>query len=383
MRVAQLIDSLAPGGAEQSLVALAPELRARGIELEVAYLGGAAPLATRLQADGIPVTALGSEQGGSRIGNIRHTLRWLRAQRPDLVHTTLFEADQAGRIAARLARVPVVSSLVNVSYGPEHLADPGVRRSRLRAARRLDAFTAKRVVRFHAVTDVVADTMSERLRVSRARIDVIPRGRSAAMLGRRTPERAASIRRRLGVPDDARLVVAAARHEYQKGLDVLLRAVPHITHDASKVMVVVAGRTGNATPDLESLVAELGIADVVSLLGERDDVPELLAAADVFVLPSRWEGIGGVLIEAMALEAPIVATDLAPIREALGGEIAVLVPAEQPQLLAKAIVATLESPADAARRTAMAYRTFVASFEIAATADATVAFYRRALGQPE
>jgi glycosyltransferase involved in cell wall biosynthesis len=382
MRVLQLIDSLAPGGAEQSLVALAPELRQRGIDIEVAYLGREATLAPRLEAAGVPVHALADDEGRrGRFGSVLRTRRWLRARRPDLLHTTLFESDQAGRVAATIARVPVVSSLVNVSYGEEHLADPGVRRSRLRGAQALDALTARRVVRFHAITDVVADTMAPRLHVPRNRIDVIHRGRSAEALGERSPERDAEIRGQLGVPVGAPLVVAAARHEYQKGLDVLLRSLPQVVTHVPDLVVVIAGRTGNATHELEGLRDELDLGQAVQMLGRRDDVPDLLAAADAFVLPSRWEGLGSVLIEAMALEAPIVASDLPAVREVLGRDLAVLVPAERPQELAAAIVATLQDRAASARRAAAARRTFLESYEIASIAVATIAFYRRALGE--
>lgn len=380
MRVAYLIDSLAPGGAEYSLLALAPELLARGVDLEVAYLGGDATVAAPLRAVGVDVERLGDGRGG-RTRNVARVLRWLRARRPDLLHTTLFEADQAGRLAAGFARIPVVSSLVNIAYGPDQLTDPALRPWKLRAARELDSLTARRAVAFHAITGVVADTMADRLRIRRDRIHVIPRGRSEGALGLRTPERAAATRRRLHVAPNAPLVLAAARHEHQKSLDVLVRAVPEIVRAVPAVCVIIAGRRGNQSAELERLADEQAAAGAVRFLGVRDDVPDLLAAADVFVMPSRWEGFGSVLIEAMALEAPIVASDVPAIRDVLGADGATLVPVDAPGPLALAVVDVLRDPSRARQGSRALRRRFVERYEIGPIADATVAFYRDAVGR--
>ena len=373
-RVLHVIDSLAPGGAERSLVALAPALVDRGVDVEVAHLRADASLAGALKADGIPVHRLG---GDGRMASARSVTALLRDRHHDLVHTTLFEADQAGRVGARMARVPVVSSLVNVPYGAEQATDLALSRPRLLAARAVDMLTSKAVVRFHAITETVAVAMSERLHIPRQRIDVIPRGRDDRALGRRTPDRAMAARRRLGVGPEQPLVVAAARHEWQKGLDVLLAAWPRLPPGSR---LVIAGRPGNRTSELERLVVAAGLDPVGTLLGPREDVLDLLAAADVFVAPSRWEGLGSVLIEAMALEAPIVASDLPAVREVVrAGEDALLVPPADPTSLARAIEACLADRAAAAARAAAARQRFLDHFEIGPVADQTVAFYGRAL----
>jgi glycosyltransferase involved in cell wall biosynthesis len=371
-----VIDSLAPGGAERSLVALAPALDERGVHLEVAHLRPEAPLAAALRERGVRVHAVG---GQGRVAWTRAAASLIRARGPAIVHTTLFEADQAGRVAARLARVPVVSSLVNVPYGPEQRADRSLSSRRLMAAQTLDTLTSRLVTRFHAITDTVAVAMSDRLHIPPGRIDVIPRARDDAALGRRSAHRAAEARRRLGLAPDQPLVLAAARHEWQKGLDVLIRAWSS-THEGTGARLVIAGRRGNRTAELEALVADAGLDPEATLLGARDDVPDLLAAADVFVVPSRWEGFGSVLVEAMALEAPIVAADIPAIREVVrDGHEALLVPAGDPTALGRAIVGTLTDRTGAARRADAARRRFLERFEIGPVADQTVAFYERAL----
>jgi glycosyltransferase involved in cell wall biosynthesis len=110
-------------------------------------------------------------------------------------------------------------------------------------------------------------------------------------------------------------------------------------------------------------------------------VLELMCAADVFAFPSRWEGLGVAVLEAMALEAPIVASDLPAVREVVGAgdERALLVPPDRPDELAAALVTTLEGPVAAAARASAARERFLEAFTLDRVADATVAFYERAL----
>lgn len=379
MNVLCLIDSLAPGGAESSLAAMASHYPGRGIELEVAYLRERPGLHERFEAAGIPLFSLADSSG--RIGWARAARRLINERRPDLVHTTLFESDVAGRLGALAARVPVVSSLVNVEYGPEQFSDPRLSAWKLRGAQLVDATTARSVVRWHAITDHVAMVMARRLRIDRRRIDVVPRGRDPEVLGIRTPERRRHVRRSLGVGRNTRLVLAAARQEHQKGLDILVRAMSAVTLNDRRVRLLIAGREGHLSESLRSLVDDLELDESVQFLGARSDVPDLLAAADVFAFPSRFEGLGSVLIEAMAVEAPIVASNLPAVGEiVVDDRHALLVPPERPDALAAALNATLADPAGAAARARAARERFLERYTIAAVANGMAAFYSRALG---
>jgi glycosyltransferase involved in cell wall biosynthesis len=374
LQILYLIDSLAGGGAERSLAALAPAYRDRDLRLTVAYLHERPGVRAELEAAGAEVRSLEGPFGLA--GAAARARRLVAGLRPDLVHTTLFEADLAGRVAA--GRVPVVTSLVNDAYGAVQAGAPGVARWKLGAARLLDAASARRVARFHAISGHVADLMAARLRVPRDRIQVVPRGRDPAALGARTPARRAAARAALGLEPGSPLVLAAARHEHQKGLDVLLAAFPALARAVPGARLAVAGRGGNQTPRLRAAAEGLGPA--VELLGARGDVAELLCAADVFVVPSRWEGFGSVLLEAMALEAPIVASDLPAVREVVThGDSALLVPPDRPAELAAAVAATLADPGAAAGRARRARERFLAAFTVDRVADAMADLYRRAL----
>jgi glycosyltransferase involved in cell wall biosynthesis len=371
------------GGAEQAIGALAGPLSARGVTLEVLTLSPprgseAGNLAARVEQAGADVSVLGP--GRSRLSLIPRLRRVVVERRPDLVHTTLFDADVIGRVGGWLARTPVVSSLVNVAYGPEQRANPALVPWKLEAVRWADRLTARSVRRFHALSPHVATVMGRRLGIRPEQIDVIPRGRDPRCLGAPSEDRRRRVRARLGLDDDQPLVIAAARHEYQKGLDVLLAAWPSVRADLPRAELRIGGRSGSETFALERQAAAQGASSGIAFLGLRDDIPDLLVAADAFVVPSRWEGLGSILVEAMALGARVVASDVGPIPDLVGSGWARLVPPEQPSVLARTIIETIgQDPADAARRADVARSRFDASFGIDVVADATAAFYERAL----
>lgn len=379
MRVLYFIDSLVAGGAESSLAALAPHYAKRGVELGVAYLHERPGVAGRLRSGGAELFCL--EGSGGRAGWARRGAALARSRAPDLVHTTLFEGDIVGRIAGVAARTKIVTSLVNPQYGAEQFANPKLRNWRIRGAQVADVATGRFVTRWHSIAEYVAEVMAHRLLIPRRRIDVVPRGRDPRTLGTRTEERRRSSRALLGIEDRERLVLAASRQEYQKGLDVLLESFTQVRKSSPSARLVIAGRGGNQSEILQQAVGRLGLADCVILVGARTDVPDLLCAADAFVLPSRWEGFGGVLLEAMALRAPIVASDLPAVREVVSsGEHALLVDPEDPDALARAISRTLDDATGTAERTNAALARFSERFTIDRVADQMVAFYERSLG---
>lgn len=376
MRVMQLVDSLARAGAEQSLVSLAPHLVARGIDLHVAYLVERNDLRDDLEQAGIPVRSL-ADGATSRRHWLARTTDLISELQPAVVHTTLFEADLAGRRAAARAGVPAVSSLVNTAYGRIESNRDGLKKTRLRAAQAVDAITARRVARFHAVTHHVATVMSRRLMIPTSKIEVIPRGRDPQLLGRRSSERRAAARRRLGLSNETPLVLAIGRQEPQKGFDVLLAAMPSVQASRPDVRVFIAGREGRATTALKAQTASSDLADTVTFLGMRDDVADLLVAADVFAFPSLWEGAGGTLLEAMALECPIVTSGLPTLLETVDHSTAELVSPASAEDLARGLLAVLGDPETASKRVRAARVRFEEQFSIQVCADRMAQLYSR------
>lgn len=378
MRVVQVIDSLAPGGAERSLVEMVPFLQAVGVQLDFLVLHDRSGLAAEA------ITAGSSVRTVAGNGRIRWTLgeaRSMRATKPDLVHTTLFDADITGRVAARLAGIPCATTLVNTPYGPEHRGESQVSRLALRLAQLADLSTAPLAYRFRAVSTAVKDAYVHRVRIRQELVDVIPEGRDPIRLGTRSLQRRGNARKTLGLPDDAVVLLAVGRQEPQKAYDVLVHALPGIISAMPEVTLLIAGRQGRSTEGLTRAISGLRIQNHVRLLGHREDVAELMCAADVLVLPSRREGIPGVLQEAMALETPIVASDIDPVQEVLGrSEYGLLFRQGDPRDLSDAVIAVLTNPEDATERCARARRRFLDEFDIRVVAERMRAFFERAIG---
>lgn len=335
MKVLFVLPSLGPGGTERSVVQLMGGLAEREVEVSLASLRRVPDgLERLLEAVGLPVTHLTAD---SLLGRVRELRSVIAAQEPDVVHTAIPDADHPGRLAAASRRVPVLTSVVNMSYEPVRLQDPNIRRSRLALARAADT-GALNLVRgpLHAVSTAVKDAAVRRLHVRPERITVIHRGRDPLVLGEPSPERRHRSRELLGLARDQPVLVAVGRQEHQKGLGDLLEAVARLRIRFPDLVLVHAGRQGHATAELQRAHTRLDLGSAVRFLGPRDDVPDLLAAADIFVLPSRFEGLPGTVIEAMALALPVVATDIAPVREVLGPQgSGHLVPSSDPTTLAQ------------------------------------------------
>lgn len=372
-----LIDSLAAGGAERSLAEVAPRLVSQGVRLEVAVLIDRGGLSEELEAAGIAVHRV---SGSTRTGWLNGTAKLVRSTRPDLLHTTLFEADIAGRLVGSVTGTPVVCTLATTAYGRAHAKEAGIRTCRLRGAQLADAITARRVRRFHAVSDAVADACVANLRLNRAKIDVIPRGRGRDRLGYPGRDRRVRVRSSLGIPPGLPVLLFVGRHEPAKGIDVLLGALARLLEVRAEATLLIVGREGRATIQVRQLVASLNLANAVRELGERDDIGDLLCAADILVLPSYREGLPGAVIEAMAMQVPVVASDIPAVREAVPNEdYAYLVTPGDPIALSEALISALSDPKESGRRADRSAIRFEETFDLDAVTAAMIGFYRRAL----
>jgi glycosyltransferase involved in cell wall biosynthesis len=338
-----VINGLGPGGAERSLVETVPRLNALGFRTKIVCLGNAwgDQFLDEARERDLDVQVLKSTGWIGRTAELRGIIR---DERPDVVHTTLFHSDIIGRFAAIGSGGRVVGTLANASYDPARFADPNVRSWRLNATRLLDGWTARHLSdRFHALTNAVGNATVRDLHIDPSRIVVIPRGRARDRLGFSGVDRRRAKRLELGIDESAEVIINVGRQEYQKGQQDLIAAVALLAPQRPKLVVLIVGRKGNATEVLKESVNVRGLTDVITFLGHREDVGDLLAAADVFVFPSLFEGLGGAVIEAEALGLPIVASDLPVLREVVEDEQnGILTPAEDPVALAAAIERLLE-----------------------------------------
>lgn len=175
------------------------------------------------------------------------------------------------------------------------------------------------------------------------------------------------------------VALAAGRLTGQKGFDTLLAAAVHWRDRQPQPLLVVAG-DGPLAGELAGLARELGVT--ARFLGDCDDVPALLAAADVFVLPSRWEGQPLILQEALRAARPIVAADVGGVSYLTGPDAALLVPPEDPAALAEAVLRVLDDQDLAARLAAAALARAARLPSAAEAAQAALAVYRRLAPAP-
>lgn len=376
LKVLFVINGLGGGGAERSVAEMLPELEHAGI----------APLIACFYRRGMGVEASVLDRANVRFiearrlaGRARALRGIVRVERPDIVHTTILESHLAGRLACIGAEPVVLSSLVNTPYVAARLDDPRIRARRLRMVRRADGWTARHLTdHFHAITNAVKDHAVETLQIPAERITVIERGRDPVRLEAPSPERKRRARRALGLSDADEVVVALGREEYQKGHRFLIEAASMLAARRPRLVTLVAGRTGTESESLRAAHGSIGLGDRFRFLGFRDDAPEILAAADVFAFPSLFEGLGGSLIEAMALELPIVASDIPAIREVVEeGAAGLLVPPGSASALAFAIEKVLDSPERARAYGRRGRAVFLERFTLERSTARMVELYRR------
>jgi glycosyltransferase involved in cell wall biosynthesis len=374
MRVMHIIDSMHGGGAETSLLEMIPGLASRGVDTSIVTLfpdDGA--LERRLDALGVRRVRL-KERGP--LGASLELRGLISSERPDLVHTTLFFANLAGRIASRAVHIPVVTTLANGDYGPEHQANSRYGPFGVRTAYVADLITVPLTTRFHAVSMATAEVMSRRLRIHRDRIRVIYRGRDPARLGIPTQDRRRRMRTALSIAPKAPVILSVGRLDRQKGIDTTIGAFRELTKRIPNAVLLVAGRPGNGSAVVQ---AKAQGCSAIRFLGHRADVPELMCAADVLSFPSRWEGLGGTLVEAMALRLPIVASEIRPLVETIGDVGWPLVRPDDEQALADGLVSILQCGADDTARRDAGQRRFRSSFTADAASDAMARLYRDVL----
>jgi len=202
---------------------------------------------------------------------------------------------------------------------------------------------------------------------------VVPNGITAPDAGN-----AAETRQSLGINAETPLIVCAARLEREKDVVSLISAVKIVRETIPNVCCLVAGE-GAERNALAAQIGALGLEDSVALLGFRADAPALMAAADVFVLPSLAEPFGLVLLEAMALGRPVAATRAGgPLEIVVDGETGFLVPPSSPDALAEALNKLIADPALARQMGENGQARFQAQFTVSKMAQATLAVYRSA-----
>jgi sugar transferase (PEP-CTERM/EpsH1 system associated) len=329
VRIVQVIPSLRMGGLENVAVRLVEHLT-EFADQAVVTPGGTGPLVKRVAA-GVPVFPLGETHRPDAWNAVRMA-RLFRQLRPDIVHTRNWTCIDA-IIGARLAGVRVV---IHGEHGRE-AGDPDGRNARRRQVRRL---LSPFVTEFVTVSRDLARWLVEDVRVPARKVSTIYNGVDTQ---RYASGDRAHARQALGIPVDWTVAGTVGRLDPVKDQACLIRAFARAAGEAKSVLVIVGD--GPCREQLATLVKELAIGDRVRLLGERNDIPLILRALDVFVLSSIGEGISNAILEAMAAGLPVIATrvggNVELVRDAFTGR---LIEPRRPEALAEALSAYFDDP---------------------------------------
>lgn len=308
MRILLVIDSFFTGGAEYSTLELFSFLKDNGAEICICKTKDKLPQydAKTFGLDGNIIFTLPPKGFLDR----RKALQKIISDfKPDIVHSVLFNSNLLVRTIRFLDSSFVhLESLVNHTYSANRLKEVGVTKYKLECYRWLDMITSFfGTDHFHPNGYSVAEHYQKELHISPKRMTVVHRGRE----GSDYDDVPAASKADFGITDNQLVFINVARQEYQKGQDVLLEAIfllPQLV--LAQIHLLIVGREGKETPQLLKKIAEKKLESKVTFLGHRTDIPALLKMADVFVFPSRFEGLPGVLIEAEASGLPIICTDL-------------------------------------------------------------------------
>ena len=359
--IAQMIDGLRFGGAEQLILTFARALQRRNVKLTVITLKRDEPqMQQELQAMGVRVKPFHSRKLVEP-DRFRKLWQFKRRERFDVIHTHLTMSNILGATVGRLSGIPVVTSLHNTRTRSQSHMYHG------RLEEWLLKYSVQRVV---AVGWSVAEVYQERL--SPKPIVVIPNAvPSPPVLSNESRE---DLRSSLSIGPENTLLIAVGRLEAQKAFDDLLIAFAELQETQPQTRLIIAGQGPDQTV-LGDQIQELDLTGEAQLLGLRDDVPALLAASDIFVSSSHWEGLPLATLEALMAGLPVVVTAVGDVPRVVTDESGILVPPGQPKQLAAALRRVVVD--DDLRRSLgqSAQRTANESFEVEAWVDKILALY--------
>jgi len=335
LRVLYTVNRMDVGGSQTHLVQVLRLLDRRRFEPMLCCLTGKGALLDTARETGATVVSagLGGLKTPAALSAVMRLARFMRRERVDIVHNYLLRANVVGTVAARLARVPIVLTSKRGCHERRGLELAGARLSN----RLADCVTTNA----QAVRSFVHD--NERCPLEK--MVVIPSGIDT---DRFAPLPAGDFKARLGLAPDRPVVGIVTRMRVRKGVEEFLRAMAIVRTRVPTACAVVVGEVA-LDEELVPLVRELGLEPHLHLLGPRSDMPDVLSAFDVFVLSSHDEGMSNAILEAMAMQRPVVATEVGGTGEVIrDGQTGRLVPAKDPEPLARAIAELLEAPREAA-----------------------------------
>jgi glycosyltransferase involved in cell wall biosynthesis len=325
MKVLYLSSSMGMGGADKLLIIAAQEMRSRGHEVRIVSLTPLGPMGLEARGLGIRTESLEMRRGVPDPRGLVQLTRVVRSWRPDILHSHMIHANLMARALRLLVPLPGLVSTIHNIYEGGPLWMTAYRMTN----RLVDQMT---IVSQAAADRFIADSI-----IPRELLRVLPNGLDISPFQEVPAGARSSLRHSLGV-DDEFVWLAVGRFEVAKDYPNMLRAFARVRELESRAVLLVVG-VGSLKDEAEELSRDLGLGGAVRFLGIRNDVPEVMSAADGFVLSSAWEGMPIVLLEAAAAGLPIVATVAGGNQEVvLDGLSGFLVPPRQSDALSGAML---------------------------------------------
>jgi len=337
--IAFIIDGLGMGGAERLMIPILDHLDKDRFNVRVCVLQskGGNPLIEDILALGVRVDSMGIRRLRD-LSSLSRLQKYLKDEQVSLVHTQLEFANILGNISAKLLHLPSVCTV--------HVLPPagGSLKNKLH---QWVEWLALRLFCDHVITvsEVTRRHYIAQSGISPQKLSTIYNGIDLDRFRRLEPslERVA-VREEFRVPLDANLLTTIAVLRLQKGIEYMLRALPAVLESHPNTYYLIAG-DGTHRDNLMAEAEELGVRDRVIFVGTRRDVPRLLVASDVFVLPTLTEALPTVLAEAMASHVPIVASAVGGVPEmVVNNKNGKLVSPAEPAELSNACNTLLDSP---------------------------------------
>ena len=372
IKIMHVITTLGPAGAETMLCRIASGMDSSRFENEIVSLTGILDLAERMQEIGVRVRTLGM---GTSLPNpllVMRLAQWIRASKPDVIHTWMYHANLIGALAARLAgNVPVV-------WGIHHSAlDPRVDKRRTMLVNRACAFLSRKFAARVVCCSEASLRVHKNLSYAAEKLEVIPNGFDLNQV-KPDPSARVSVRRELGIRADTLLIGIAARFHPLKDHRNFVQAAARLRKKIPAVHFLLCGLDITwQNSQLAGWIKAAGIQDCCHLLGLRRDMSRLFAAMDIATTASRSEAFPVVIGEAMACGTPCVVTDVGD-SAMIVDQTGVVVAPRDPDALAEAWRRLIDAGPEVRRRLGIAARQRVEqNFALPAIVDRYQAIYAR------
>ena len=326
LKIRYLIPTLKTGGTENHVIRLAAGLKHRGHDTGIICVFQKGPLGEEAEREGVPLVLL---EAGERWGGRASVRIWnrLRSNPVQVLHTYLFGAHLFAGLPARLLGVPAVLS------SRRGRAVTHWQRKREQWLENLGNLFVDRVT---CCSRENKEWVLANEKISAEKVVTIYNGIDGAEFGAvRAP---VSVRRGLGIPDEALLVGTVANFAPEKGYPYFLESMRTLLRRDSRIWFLLVG-SGPLEEEIRGEAGKIPGRERIVFAGTRPDIPDLMNAMDIFVLASVTEGFPNVLLEAMALARPVVATRVGGIPELVhSGEDGILVPPRDAEALAEGVL---------------------------------------------